>query len=181
MKFFLLSVLNVTATILLISLTPVPFFWCCPLIRGSLPSCLLYQRDLHLKKPTVPPLCSMLACSSTNRPWPTCSFSSRLPSYHQVRAESSSEPASEAVIPLILAVKSHVSHSLTTFWPWMCDFTACADVTAHVWVSKSAGKVFEKREEPAEMSFTRTAQLKPLVSGRCAVILHRVPYSHLTA
>lgn len=66
-----------------------PLFWRCPLIRGSLPSCLLYQRDLHLKKPTVPPLCSMLAYSSTNRPWPTCSFSSRLPSYHQVRSQSS--------------------------------------------------------------------------------------------
>lgn len=52
--------------------------------RGSLPSCLLYQRDPHLKKPTVPPLCWTLACSHTNRPWPTCSFSSRLPSYHQV-------------------------------------------------------------------------------------------------
>ena len=71
----------------LVSLTPIPLFWCCPLSRGSLPSCLLYQRDLHLKKPTVPPLCSMLACSSTNRPWPTCSFSSRLPSYHQVKPD----------------------------------------------------------------------------------------------
>lgn len=28
-----------------------------PPTRGFLPSCLLYQRDLHLKKPTVPPLC----------------------------------------------------------------------------------------------------------------------------
>lgn len=69
----------------LISRHSHPFIlWRCPLIRGSLPSCLLYQRDLHLKKPMVPPLYSMLACSRTNRPWPTCSFSSRLPSYHQV-------------------------------------------------------------------------------------------------
>lgn len=89
-KFFLLSVLNVTAIILWFPSLPIPLFWCCPLLRGSLPSCLLYQRDLHLKKPTVPPLCSMLAYSITNRPWPTCSFSSRPPSYHQVRPGSSS-------------------------------------------------------------------------------------------
>ncbi|KAF3847628.1 hypothetical protein F7725_020656, partial [Dissostichus mawsoni] len=37
-----------------------------------------------LEKSNVPPLCSTLACSSTTRPWPTCSFSSRLPSYRQM-------------------------------------------------------------------------------------------------
>lgn len=55
-----------------------------PPIRGFLRFCLLYQRDLHLKKPTVPPRYSTPACFRTNRPSPTCSSSSRLPSYHQV-------------------------------------------------------------------------------------------------
>lgn len=85
MGFIVLSVVNVTGAIFLFSSHLHPLCWCCPLIRGSLLSCLLYQRDLHLKKPTVPTLCSMLVYSSTNRPWPTCSFNSRLPSYHQVR------------------------------------------------------------------------------------------------
>lgn len=47
-------------------------------------SCSLYQSDLRLRKPTAPQACSVLACSSTNRLWPTCSFSSRLHFFHQV-------------------------------------------------------------------------------------------------
>lgn len=55
-----------------------------PSFRDSPQFCLRYQRDPHLKKPMVPHTCSTLACSSTNRPWPTCSFSSRLLSCRQV-------------------------------------------------------------------------------------------------
>lgn len=47
-------------------------------------SCRLYQSDLRLRKPTAPLACSVLACFSTNKLWPTCSFSSRLPFSHQV-------------------------------------------------------------------------------------------------
>lgn len=47
-------------------------------------SCRLYQSDPRLRKPTAPQACSVLACSSTNKLWPTCSFSSRLPLFRQV-------------------------------------------------------------------------------------------------
>lgn len=47
-------------------------------------SCHLYQSGLRLRKPTVPRACSVLACSSTSRLWPTCSFSSKLPLFRQV-------------------------------------------------------------------------------------------------
>lgn len=82
-----LSPLNVTVTVFYV---PAVIPTTSPFIRGSLRYCLLYQRDLHLKKPTVPPRYSTPACSRTNRPWPTCSSSSRLPSYHQVRREGPS-------------------------------------------------------------------------------------------
>lgn len=36
------------------------------------------------RRPMGPLPCLTAACSSTNRPWPACSFSSRLLSYHQV-------------------------------------------------------------------------------------------------
>lgn len=44
------------------------------------------QRGLLLKKPTVPPQSLTLVFSNTNRPQPTCSYSSIPPSSHQVRA-----------------------------------------------------------------------------------------------
>lgn len=47
-------------------------------------SCHLCQSGLRLRKPTVPRACSVLACSSTSRLWPTCSFSSKLPLFRQV-------------------------------------------------------------------------------------------------
>ena len=119
----LLSVLDVTATICLISFTfPSLYFGVVPSSGAPSRFGLLYQRDLHLKKPTVPPLCSTLACSSTNRPWPTCSSSSRLPSYHQVRLFSN--PVLVAVISPRL--KSNHMKFLIMFWLRMterlCDF-----------------------------------------------------------
>lgn len=95
-----LSCCSLTGTVMNVSFSPSkchdlsfispPLFRRChpppaPPIRGFLRFCLLYQRDLHLKKPTVPPRYSTLACFRTNRPLPTCSSSSRLPSYHQVK------------------------------------------------------------------------------------------------
>lgn len=103
-----------------------------PLIRGFLRFWLLYQRDLHLKKPTVPPRYSTLACFPTNRPLPTCSSSSRLPSYHQVS------------LPLLVFKKTK-PRKMSPCWcfgfagEWLSDVwhhwrggMACMDLIAHV-------------------------------------------------
>lgn len=45
-----------------------------------------YQRGLRLKKPMVPPQCSILVFSNTSKLLPTCSCSSTQPFSHQVSA-----------------------------------------------------------------------------------------------
>lgn len=71
-------------------------------IRGFLRFCLLYQRDLHLKKPTVPPRYSTPACFRINRPLPTCSSSSRLLSYHQVSCKNTDRHLPTGVLALLV-------------------------------------------------------------------------------
>ncbi|KAJ6650463.1 hypothetical protein lerEdw1_007641 [Lerista edwardsae] len=52
--------------------TPLPRCRPCRLVP-----CNLYQRDQRLKKTMVPPQSSPQVFSTTNRPWRTCSCSSR--------------------------------------------------------------------------------------------------------
>lgn len=69
--------------------------------ESNILSCLLYQRDRHLKKPTVP-LCLILACSSINRPWPTCSFSSSLSLQVGLSQMLPTSPSSTQLTPRLL-------------------------------------------------------------------------------
>lgn len=63
-------------------LTDLPHVW---LGRASpLMSWLPCPSGQPWRRPTGPLPCLTPACSSTNRPWPACSFSSRLLSSHQV-------------------------------------------------------------------------------------------------